>query len=327
MEQSAYFSIIIPVYNVKDYLEKCINSICSQSFHDFECILIDDGSTDGSGELCDKIAQNNTKIKVIHKKNEGVAVARTTGIKNANGKYILFVDSDDILLNEILYKAFESLTKNKSDILIFGYQRCTIEFNEIKVNSPTAYYSVEKMYNENGGMSFTLWNKIYKNELFSTINYDVVKGLTFSEDSYLTLALQRKAKKIDFLSIIGYSYLVRATSVTQTLSLKNYNDRIQSVILMDELYDAQESKPIVFTKMKFQTKYFYIDPAMDYSANSFFQNCKKWRKLFPESNFFYKTEIKTKKQQLYIKLIELHFDVLAYFLYKINKSKKMENFK
>ena len=321
-QNSPFFSIIVPVYNVINYLERCIESILSQSFQNFECILIDDGSTDGSSELCDKIADNNTKIQVIHKNNEGVAIARNTGIKIAQGKYILFVDSDDILINEILSKAFETLIKQQSDILIFGFQRCINEINEVKITCPPEFYTTEKMYAEDGGMAFALWNKIYKKSLFSTIECEEIKGITFSEDSYLSLALQRQAKKIDFLSLVGYSYLIRATSLTQTLSTENYEDRIKSVILMDKLYKENELKPDVLTKMKFQTKYFYIDPAMNYSTKEFLFNCKKWRNIFPESNRFLKTEIKTKKQQSYIMLIEYHFDLLAYFLYKFNKSKK-----
>lgn len=124
------FSVIIPVYNVRPYLDACVKSILSQSFADYEMLLIDDGSTDGSGEACDAWAQKDNRIRVIHQPNGGLAAARNSGIREAGGAYILFLDSDDywheptglVLLNEILQHQNGSL-----DVVLFGYRKVNLK--------------------------------------------------------------------------------------------------------------------------------------------------------------------------------------------------------
>ena len=114
-----YFSIIIPVYNISSYLKECIDSILSQDFNDYEVLLIDDGSTDISGKICDEYRNNYPdKIKVIHQKNGGLSYARNVGIENSNGKYIIFVDGDDYIESNSLSKFYEKLEGKDVDILI-----------------------------------------------------------------------------------------------------------------------------------------------------------------------------------------------------------------
>ena len=112
-------SLIIPVYNVEKYLEECLDSVIMQIIVDMEIILIDDGSKDNSGKICDKYAEKYNFIKVVHKKNEGVSVARNTGIKMAQGNYIFFLDSDDMLAPNILKKIEEDV---KSELDLYSYQ-------------------------------------------------------------------------------------------------------------------------------------------------------------------------------------------------------------
>lgn len=128
-------SIITPVYNAEKHIHRCIKSIISQTYTDYELILIDDGSTDSSSSICDTYAENNDKIKVIHQKNSGPGMSRNTGLLNATGDYILFVDSDDFIFNntlEILVKKAEE--NNYPDALIFDYIMGTEEYN-IKRNT------------------------------------------------------------------------------------------------------------------------------------------------------------------------------------------------
>lgn len=115
------FSIIVPVYNVEQYLENCINSVLNQSFRNFQLILVDDGSKDSSGEICDRFAQKDSRVKVIHKPNAGVSAARNTGIDIATGQFICFIDSDDWIESEYLQKIvdeiydFDTLVSTKND--------------------------------------------------------------------------------------------------------------------------------------------------------------------------------------------------------------------
>lgn len=319
-----FFSIIVPVYNVANYLEKTVKSIQNQNFSDYECIVVDDGSTDGSSELCETFSQVNSRIKVIHKKNEGVAVARNVGIEKACGKYILFLDGDDTLEQNSFHNIFSELEKSNSDILIYGYKRVTENGEIIKKSVPELHYSKEKMYKNASDLTFLLWNKTYKKELFKQIDLHAVDGISFSEDSYITLALQNKAKSFSFLNEALYNYLCRKNSVTQKMSIKNHEDRMKAVKLMDSLYFSEKDKPEVLKAIKFDTKFFYIAPRLSYDKNTFFKNCKIWRKTFSESNSQKTAEIGTKKMALYLLLIRLHLDKIAYKFYELKQRRLLD---
>ena len=114
-------SVIIPVYNCKMYLRQCIESVINQDEKNIEIILVDDGSTDGSSSICEEYAKKDKRITFVHKKNEGVSVARNVGLKNAKGKYIAFVDADDYINPKTYSKAFEHMEKNNLDLLIWNY--------------------------------------------------------------------------------------------------------------------------------------------------------------------------------------------------------------
>ena len=116
-------SVIVPVYKVKQYLEKCVNSITNQTYKNLEIILIDDGSPDGSPALCDKLSKTDNRIKVIHKENGGVSSARNTGLANATGDYIAFVDSDDWIELETFEECYKKAKKEKSDIVQFDLNK------------------------------------------------------------------------------------------------------------------------------------------------------------------------------------------------------------
>lgn len=111
-------SIIIPVYNVEQYLDKCLQSVINQTYQDIEIILVDDGSSDNSGILCDKWQEKDSRIKVIHKSNGGVSNARNVAIEQANGEYLMFIDSDDIVSNDLCKVLFEMLKNDNADISI-----------------------------------------------------------------------------------------------------------------------------------------------------------------------------------------------------------------
>ncbi|MEG0087047.1 MAG: glycosyltransferase, partial [Niameybacter sp.] len=115
-------SIIVPVYNVEKYLPKCIESILAQSFTDFEVILIDDGATDKSGEICEEYANKDTRIKIIHKENGGLSSARNAGIELSNGNYIGFVDSDDFIHPQMYEILLREARSSNSDVVICRYK-------------------------------------------------------------------------------------------------------------------------------------------------------------------------------------------------------------
>ena len=122
-------SVIIPVYNVAKYLHRCIDSALAQTFTDFELLLIDDGSKDNSGEICDEYARKDNRVRVFHKENEGVSVARNIGIGHSSGTYLMFLDSDDWLESSCLDYCLKSMKDDNLDFLQFGYARVTDDGN------------------------------------------------------------------------------------------------------------------------------------------------------------------------------------------------------
>ena len=145
-------SIIIPVYNVEKWLNKCIDSILVQSYKNFEIILVNDGSTDKSGDICDKYSKEDNRIKVFHNKNKGLSYSRNFGVKNSNGKYVMFVDSDDFISDiNIIDKFINILEKDKSDFIYTSYCRFNDENEEeiteilpIDINN---ILSIQKVFN------------------------------------------------------------------------------------------------------------------------------------------------------------------------------------
>lgn len=159
------YSFIIPVYNCKDYLEACVQSICNAQISDYEILLIDDGSTDGSSELCDMLGKCFSKVRVIHQKNAGVSAARNTGIHNAKGEYFLFVDSDDMLQSEMLSELLCVFPETKTDLAVFG-----ISFDYYK--NQACYGSDTVVYNQSGVQAKTQW----LNNLFEMYSSNVLSS-------------------------------------------------------------------------------------------------------------------------------------------------------
>ena len=120
-------SVVLPIYNVEKYLNRCIKSVINQSYKNLEIILVDDGSPDNCPTLCDEWAKKDNRIKVIHKKNAGLGYARNTGIENATGEYICFFDSDDYIALDTIEKAYSLAVQEKSDMVVFGF--CNVKAN------------------------------------------------------------------------------------------------------------------------------------------------------------------------------------------------------
>ena len=118
-----FFSVVVPVYNVKNYLAQCVNSVLRQSFEDFELILVDDGSKDGSGALCDAYARDDARVKVLHKENGGQSTARNAGIRAASGQYAVFLDSDDFIDSPDFFAELHDALKEGADVAVFRYYK------------------------------------------------------------------------------------------------------------------------------------------------------------------------------------------------------------
>ncbi|MDV4363177.1 glycosyltransferase [Enterococcus faecium] len=218
-------SIIVPVYKVEKYLRKCVDSILAQTFTDFEVILVDDGSPDNSGKICDEYAEKDNRVRVIHKENGGLSSARNAGIDVARGKYLGFVDSDDYIDEDMYEILYENLKIHDADISsvelipFYGdrYKKANKEKKVIILNKKEAIKSVLE------GTQFYAyaWNKLYRKELFKDNRY--LDGKTF-EDAYIIIDLLFQTEKIVVSNEEKYFYLQRNDSIMgKSFSMNNFD--------------------------------------------------------------------------------------------------------
>ncbi len=219
-----YFSVILPVYNVEAYLKRCVRSILEQSFTDYEIILVDDGSKDSSGSLCDALAAENGCIRVIHKENGGLSSARNAGIQAAAGRYIWFVDSDDWVERDSLQILYAASCREEPDLVKFNAIRVTDAQKALISNAKPGVYdreSIQKVLQKQafysaGQYVLSACMHIYKREFISCCGLEFVsERLVGSEDYLFNLEAIVKAKKICVIADTLYYYELRQGSLTQ----------------------------------------------------------------------------------------------------------------
>lgn len=273
MDRSTLLSIIVPVYNVEQYLRKCIESILSQKYTDFELILIDDGSIDNSGKICDEYAAKDKRIVLIHKENEGVSIARNLGLNLAKGKYITFVDSDDeYYTDELLSDNMSILLKNR-DIDIIQFPFITSDNIGNETSSFTGYIrgreNIFRSLFEYEYINGYPWNKIYKSYIFKDLRFP--EGQRF-EDIYLLYDILDNINCI-FCSNKGfYKYLLRNDSFTNLdYSIEKYKDEFK--YLTKGLRLVLEYKNIVKGRVSIYKYFFHqlICAQKKYGMNCFYE--------------------------------------------------------
>jgi glycosyltransferase involved in cell wall biosynthesis len=236
-------SVIIPVYNVEKFLEKCIDSVIEQSFSNLEIILIDDGSTDGSPKICDEYANRDKRIRVIHQSNRGLSAARNSGLDIASGENIVFLDSDDTLQSNLIDELYRVKNKHKAMIsacsLNYVFQDGT-QKRRGELLKADIFFPFEKAIEEmNRYCYFDMCAnaKMYSKELFSDIRFPVGK---LSEDLFVMPKLIKRAKGVAYTPFTAYNYLQRDGGITKS---KRINEDIieaseeQIKILKDENKD------------------------------------------------------------------------------------------
>lgn len=213
-------SILVPIYNVEKYLPRCIESILSQDFRDYELILVDDGSTDGCPQICDEYAMKDKRIKVVHKKNGGLVSARLAGFKEARGEYLMFLDSDDYL-----YPYAISILYNK---ICEGYD--IVRGQDMRVSSTNEIYGIEerkfvtgilhcdeyiKAYIM-GEVAPYLWGGIYRRSLFSEEIFLNFLFVSRQEDWVTQMSIASKVKSVCYIEDIVQAYMINDNSIMQT---------------------------------------------------------------------------------------------------------------
>lgn len=250
-------SVVVPVYNVEKYLNRCVESIKNQTYENLEIILVDDGSPDKCPKLCDDFKKNDKRIKVIHKKNGGLSDARNRGIDIAKGKYITFIDSDDYVKKEYVELLYHTLKKFNSDISICSH---SVEYENGSIidkscNIEKAYSKEEALENMMYGKNIdtSSWGKLFKIELFNKIRFPINR---LFEDSATTYLLFDLAEKISYSGKSMYFYEIRNDSITSS----NFNSKKMDLIISTkEMYSFIERKyPKLIKAAKRRLMYSYL---------------------------------------------------------------------
>lgn len=224
-------SIIVPIYNAKKYLARCVKSLTDQTYKNIEIILVDDGSTDGSSELCEKYKDEDRRIVVVHQKNAGVSAARNRGIEIARGDYITFCDADDYYEKDKIEIQLNNLLKQKTDVSIIGIQadypngKSRTRFNTGELylwQEPNTEY-----------MKFLLCDELFPFSQYALlIKRDICKRVRFwegkriNEDKLFCYEILKEAKNVSFLSLSKYHYILQSESATHTKFSEKYFDAV-----------------------------------------------------------------------------------------------------
>lgn len=242
------FSVILPVYKVEKYLRECVDSILSQSYTDFEVILVDDGSPDSCPQICDEYAQNDARVKVVHKKNGGQASARNAGLEVAQGDYICYIDSDDYLIDNKVLERLADKTVSNPDIVHYKFVEwfesdghiapCRFDYNV-----PTEGRSLAEVYCDlvdKDAYYNSAWSKIIKRSLLMDNNIRFEEGIV-GEDNEWYYHVVMVAKELLLLDESLYVYRRRSGSTTTSLTVKNLRDQLHVLDKWEKILSESEN--------------------------------------------------------------------------------------
>ena len=235
----AEVSIIVPVYQVEKYISQCIESVLNQTFKDFELILIDDGSKDNSGIICDSYAAKDDRIAVIHTNNNGAATARNIGLQRASGRYIAFLDGDDYLAENMIERLYGEIENSEYDVVVSDFLNILPDEKDnfslqLKEKTVSGREVLEHLKNEkNYGVWTIVWNKIYKREVLKNIRFPDGK---YFEDEFFSDKLYLNSNKIHIIPDVLCYHRVLASSTMNTQRTENYLDLIDALKERLEIY-------------------------------------------------------------------------------------------
>ena len=233
-------SVIIPIYNVQEYLPKCIESVLQQTYHNLEIILVDDGSPDKCGKICEAYAKKDNRIRVIHKKNEGVSSARNTGLEYASGEYISFIDSDDWITKNAYQVLYQGMKRYDADCAVGKCIHVIDKKGTLRPQKSPAQAvrceTPEETIKNTLLTGSAIWNRLYKRKIFEKLRFPADR---INDDEFIALRAYAKCNKIVFLNQDTYYYRIRKNSITTShFSLRN----------MDYYYNSAEN--LTFIKKK-----------------------------------------------------------------------------
>lgn len=278
--ESIKFSILIPVYNVENFLRECIDSILDQSYKNFEVILINDGSTDLSGEICNEYLEKDKRVRVFSQINQGHIIARRRALSEAKGDFYLFLDSDDYWDVDLLKEVNQVILEEKCDLVIFRYKRVS-EKNEYISQSKTLFSDKTIFNNANKTLLFkeiikgsdlnNLVCKVVKSTLIENTNYLKYNDIKNAEDLLQSLPIMYKCEKAIYIDRPIYNYRVTSNSITQTFNINRYKDvTIVRSIVLKYIYKLEmntEENLKIFYEFYIMAILRYINELMIFNVN------------------------------------------------------------
>lgn len=256
-------SVIVPVYNVEKYLEECVNSILNQSYKNIEIVLVDDGSKDNSGKICDEFVKKYDNVKCIHKENGGLSDARNVGLANATGEYIMFADSDDLLAEDACGPLVEEMEKRNADYVVANYRNCNEDGTlwAKPVFNPDKYknFKVEiKDYTDSFYiMNSGVWNKMFRKSFLDENEMQFVIGVP-AEDAIFTMNCFIRSTNVYYVPHVVYYYRQRnsASSISTSCNIKYFNGISKAYKMIYDLF--KENNELEFYRFFYAKSMTYI---------------------------------------------------------------------
>lgn len=301
-------SVIVPVYNVEQYLEKCLNSLVNQEFDNYEIIVVNDDSTDNSQKIIDRYVEKYPKlIRGYKKKNGGVSSARNYGLDKAKGKYVAFVDSDDYVTNNYLCMLYNEAKINDYDIVVCDI----IEKSNTNEKFLSCYVNNDNNIVENLLVSFpAVWNKMYKKSLFLD-NKIQFPDILYGEDLATTVRLLVSAKKVGYVNKALYYYIIRDGSI---MHQEKYNERMLDIFKSLDILTKYFMDNGYYERYKEEIEYLYISHLLhDYSLRIYKYN--KGRYDIERVAKFIKINYPKWKKNKYFKKKSLKYKIVCYLIY------------
>lgn len=272
---SGLVSIIVPVYNVEGFIEKSLYSIIRQEYKNLDIVVVDDGSTDGSGRICDEFSKKDARVRVFHKKNGGLSDARNFGIKKAKGDLIAFVDSDDFIKKNYVSEMYRNMNRSGSDMVVCGYNDINLK-DEVLCGDSV----VIRILTEQKNMDIVTWNKLYKKKLFVDNSIYFPEGRNH-EDALTTYKLASKAKKVSYISKSLYIYIKRDNSIMGSEDIEErLKAREASAEEAVEYFEQNKKLRQAAEISLLLSKYAFLDFAIAGKINKkYSKSARKWIKV------------------------------------------------
>lgn len=246
-------SIIVPIYNVEAYLRQCLDSLITQTYQNLDIILVDDGSTDQSGNICDEYGKRDTRVRIIHKENEGLVRARKTGLHSAIGRYCVYVDGDDWIEPDAVEILIDYREKYQADVVIGNYSRYDghqkyPQEGYVKEGIYTDENLIDEIYSKmlydfrhyDFGVSPNVWGNLYRTEALKDIQEAVPDSVTYGEDVAVLYFVLFESKRVGIIDIPVYNYVINRGSMSKAYQ---QNQSESTAVLLHYLYQKAEEIP------------------------------------------------------------------------------------